>query len=124
MINTMKLLLFAAIFFIKPAANETLNNTKWTGSFNVPAPAGGELEFRNDSVWLSVGGDVIETMSYKEKGDTLLLQKFYGPSPCSSEIGTYKYQLKEGMLLLSPIADECEIRANAFSPDGYKKSVN
>ena len=123
MATFVKLLCIAFIFIWQTSttANETLSNTKWHGTFNVPDPMSGTLEFKKDTVLLSIDGEVIESMTYKEKGDMLMLQKIYGQSPCSEAIGEYKFQLKDNVLMLSPMQDVCEIRANAFSKEGYKK---
>jgi len=123
MATIVKLLCIASIFIWQTSntTTDTLTNTKWYGTFNVPGPMSGTLEFKKDTVLLSIEGEVVESMTYKEKGDTLFFQKIYGQSPCSEEIGEYKFQLKENVLVLSPMKDACDIRSNAFSKEGYKK---
>jgi hypothetical protein len=123
MATIVKLLCIASIFIWQTSTttSETLSNTKWSGTFNVPGPMSGTLEFKKDTVLLSIEGEVVESMTYKEKGDTLSFQKIYGQSPCSEEIGDYKYQLKDNVLVLTAIQDACDMRANAFSKEGYKK---
>jgi hypothetical protein len=116
-----KLLCITAIIVWQTSTTETLTNTKWSGSFNVPGPMSGVLEFKKDTVLLSIEGEVVESMTFKEKGDTLLFQKIYGQSPCSDEVGQYKFEIKDNVLVLAPIQDLCEMRANAFSKEGYKK---
>jgi hypothetical protein len=81
----------------------------------------GALEFKKDTVLLSIEGEVVESMTYMEKGDTLVFKKIYGQSSCGEEIGNYKYQLKDNVLVITAMQDACEMRANAFSKEGYKK---
>jgi hypothetical protein len=116
-----KLLCITAIIAWQTSTTETLTNTKWSGSFNVPGPMSGTLEFKKDTVLLSIEGGVVESMTFKEKGDTLLFQKIYGQSSCSEEVGQYKFEVKDNVLVLTPIQDLCEMRANAFSKEGYIK---
>jgi len=123
MATFVKLFCVASIFIWQTSttSNETLTNTKWYGTFNVPDPMTGMLEFKKDTVLLSIDGEVVESMTYKEKGDMLLLQKIGGQSSCNEEIGEYKFQLKQNILVLTPMKDACEIRKNAFLKEGYKK---
>jgi hypothetical protein len=123
MATIVKLLCIAFIFIWQTSTTttDTLTNTKWYGTFNVPGPMSGTLEFKKDTALLSIDGEVVESMTFKEKGDTLVFKKIYGQSPCSEEMGEYKVQLTDKLLVLLPIQDACDIRANAFSKEGYKK---
>lgn len=123
MTTIVKLLCIASIFIWQSSTGttETLSNTKWYGTFNVPGPMSGTLEFKKDTALLSIEGEVVESMTYKQKGDTLVFQKIYGQSPCDEEIGEYKFQLKDNVLVLMAMQDACEMRASAFSKEGYKK---
>lgn len=116
-----KLFCIASIFVWRTSATEPLANTRWLGSFNVPGPMAGVLEFKKDTVLLSIDGEVVESMTFKEKGDTLVFQKIYGQSTCSDEIGQYKFEVKDNVLVIVPIQDLCEMWAHAFSKEGYKK---
>lgn len=123
MATFVKLVWIASIFIWQTTSNadETLTNTKWYGTFNVPDPMSGTLEFKKDTVLLSIDGELIESMTYKEKGETLVLQKIFGQSNCNEAIGEYQFQLKDKVLVLTPMQDACEMRKNAFSKEGYKK---
>lgn len=118
---TIKLLFIASFFLLQKPAPESLANTKWTGTFNVPESTTGILEFGKDTVILYVDNDALETMLYKQSGDTLTLKKISGGSPCGEETGDYKYGIKDNRLTIALLKDECGVRANAFSAEGYKK---
>ena len=122
MMSTIVKLLCIAGFFVWPTtSSETLTNTKWSGTFNVPGPMDGSLEFKKDTVYLSIGENVVETMTFQEKGDTILLQKIDGSSPCNDEMGEYKVQVNKNTLIITAIKDDCSMRAGAFSKEGYIK---
>lgn len=119
--------LFIAIIFIVPAlswkdpAANNLIQTKWRGVILVPTPIDGLFEFKKDSLLLYSNDRIVETMSYEIKSDTLLLKKLSGASPCNDEIGKYKYEVKDDLLTLTVLKDDCATRSSCFSPDGYKK---
>ena len=119
--------LFIAAIFILPAlswkdpAANNLVKTKWRGVILVPTPIDGLFEFRKDSLLLYSNDKVVETMSYETKGDTLLLKKLSGASPCNDEVGKYKCEIKDNVLTLTVLKDDCTVRSSCFSPYGYKK---
>ncbi|HEY0176717.1 MAG TPA: hypothetical protein VGC08_10085 [Pedobacter sp.] len=124
-INFMLLLLTAIV--IIPCLSwrdpevSNLVQTKWRGVLLVPSPIDGLFEFKKDSLLLYSDDKIVETMSYQEKGDTLILKKISGASPCNDEIGTYKCEIKNDVLTLTVLKDDCTVRSSCFSPDGYKK---
>lgn len=99
---------------------QPLENTKWEGYVNVPAPTEAIFEFKKDSFLLYIGGQVFETMSYKVSGDTLRVEKLDGNSPCNNEEGLYNFSIKENKLYLKATNDPCGVRASAFE-ESYKK---
>lgn len=103
-----------------PVANE-LANTKWKGTVFAPNPIESVFDFKNDTLKVSSGNQIIETMSFQTKGDTLVIKKLSGGSPCSGQVGRYKYAIKSNVLTLAVIQDACEVRPSSFSSDGYKK---
>lgn len=99
-----------------------LANTRWTSKMNIPSTMETVLDFKKDSLILTIAqtGDVVETMTYTVSGDTLKLVKLDGGSPCdNSTVGSYKLLMKEGKLYISPIADDCYERKEAFLPDAW-----
>ncbi len=104
-------------------ANNPLKNTQWAGTVNIPGPADGIFVFTADTSALYVGGSLIEASFYKVNGDTLKMIKANGMSSCNfSDTGYYKYNIKDSVLTITLIKDNCMDRSNAFSADGYKPS--
>ena len=118
------LLLFLLINLSSNTINAQLKNTSWNGDFMVPQPTEGILVFKQDTTYLVLGSEfneesILETMSYKIDHDTLTLQKLSGSSPCSDEIiGKYLFVIKNDMLYIQLISDDCSPRAAAFPTEG------
>lgn len=115
------LFIFLILFTIgvSSQAQSKLTNTKWAGVAYVPSAADIEFVFKKDSVSMIYEGEVFELMTYKVKGDTLLLTKLEGNSPCSDEVGMYKFEIKDNRLFIKLLKDDCEPRGAAFSAEGY-----
>jgi hypothetical protein len=105
------------------SGSNALMNTKWKGILNIPSPSEGVLVFKKDSGIAYYNNHIIETMSYKLNGDTIILRKLSGGSPCNNESGSYKFNIKNDVLTLSVLQDNCEARISTFSPEGYKKQA-
>lgn len=101
-----------------------LLNTKWKGIVFVPSPTQGILNFRKDTLLLTIENQVVETESYRMKGDTLILQKISGGSPCTDEVGYYHYVIKADKCTITPIEDDCVARTTIFSTEGYEQIKN
>lgn len=117
-------MLALAIGFLSTTAHSQLADTKWRSSMNVPDPVECILQFKKDTLIVMVAADqsmVVETMTYKLKNDTLTIIKVSGTSPCTEVAGIYKCVLKEEKLYISPLNDDCQDRANAFTPEGWIK---
>ncbi len=105
----------------KTSVDNDLNNTKWSGIVNAPDPVDAVFEFRNDSLMLSINDQIIETMSYKTNGDSLVMKKLFGNSPCTDEEAIYIYRITKDVLVFTPVEDTCPERSAAFNEEGYKK---
>ncbi len=81
------------------------------------------LQFKQDTLLLNYfeDGSNAETMKYKINGDTLVLSKISGISPCGDEKGYYKISIKEDKLLMNLIQDSCYERPNAMPTAPYGK---
>ncbi len=81
------------------------------------------LEFKVDSLILAVPeGNPIEISSYTISNDTLKMVKLDGKSPCAEKISaTYRITLKDKLLYISPISDDCFIRATAWPAEGMQR---
>lgn len=120
----MKKILFAGVFVMMAAtvsAQAPLANSTWKGTMNVPSPAEVSLEFKGDTLNVLMQEQSIETMTYTVSGDTLVITKLYGSSPCSDEKGTYQFSIKEKQLFIKPLSDACELRAAAFPSEAFIK---
>ncbi len=120
-----------------------LANTKWAGVFNIPNPTDCTLSFKTDSAYLVYSGEdsmllngtadetkyvtgkdsfVIEVMSYKINGDTLIIQKINGGSPCGTEdVGKYEAAIKDNELSMTLINEDCDARSEAWPLGALKK---
>jgi hypothetical protein len=114
------LALVAGLVSFKWMATQPLENTRWKGLVNAPAPTEAEFEFKKDSFLLYVQGQVFETMAYTVNGDTLRISKLDGNSPCNDEVGMYNFSIKDDKLFLKVNNDPCGIRAAAFN-ESYSK---
>ena len=98
-----------------------LSNTSWNGILNAPDPIETNLKFSEDTMFLYVQTQLIETSTYTVNSDTLKIVKISGISPCEDEIGVYVFEISNDMLDIKPISDFCDVRYEAFSPLGYKR---
>lgn len=117
--NRMKKTLIISIICIsllsfRHFSNQPLENTRWEGQINVPAPTDAIFEFKKDSFLLFVNGDLFETMQYNVSGDSLRIKKLDGNSPCNNENALYTFSIKENKLYIKAVDDPCTIRAGAF----------
>ncbi len=102
-------------------AQSKLENSKWTGVFNVPSETTGTLQFGKDTVVLFIDDNPFETMKYSTTSDTLVLTKISGNSPCGDEQGIYKFEIKDSKFIITLLSDPCGARGMAFSEKGYLK---
>lgn len=116
-----KTILAVSIFAFPQEKIEDLKNTTWSGTLHAPDAVEAVLEFKADSMFVYIGTDLIETMTYQVASDTLKLKKVGGNSPCGQELGSYRYSISNDQLKLVALQDDCEVRKGAFSPDGYKR---
>ena len=110
--------------FLSAGLHAQLTDSKWKSSMNIPDVTETILHFKKDSVFLSVAADgsLVETMSYSISRDTLRLTKLSGMSPCTeSTIGLYRFELKDDKLTIVPLSDDCQERANAFTPEAWTR---
>ncbi len=121
----MKLILTAFIglssFFFTSSNPGQLNQTRWEGVLHVPEATAAEIEFKTDSLLIYVGGDLVETNAYEVVGDTLKMRKLNGMSSCDTLTSHYRYTIKNDVLNLAAINDNCQERKGAFSSEGYKR---
>ena len=130
-----KLLLILLIIVSSKTINAQLKNTSWKGDFMVPQPTECIMIFKEDTSFLVFASgfnpdkidpaNIIETMSYKIDHDTLSLQKLSGGSPCSEDIiGKYSFAIKNDLMYIQVINDDCPQRASAFPSEVLTRIEN
>lgn len=118
-------LLILIISLGSKTVNAQLNNTVWKGVFMVPQATECTVVFKADTMYVVFGGNInpdkidpvniLEVSNFKISHDTMTIQKITGHSTCSEDvIGTYSFAIKDSLLLISIINDDCGTRANAF----------
>ena len=120
----MKNLIFVLVLlFTAVSAQAQLEGTKWRGDMNVPENMTILLKFQKQTLdMISLDGDQLESMLYTIKGDTLLLKKLSGGSPCNLDsIFKIKYTIKDDMLSITPLTDDCEGRERAWHKQPFTK---
>jgi hypothetical protein len=122
----MKKLLFLTLFtFIGLLAQAQLANSKWNGSLNIPELAPAALNFKTDTleVIYAENGEILETMSYKVSGDTLLLKKISGGSPCpDGSAFKVKYSIQQEKLIITPLSDDCTMRSDSWTKEPFVRA--
>lgn len=121
----MKFLFILLCFMgITNEASAQLANTKWSGSLAVPDLIPVILSFKTDTLdVISIeSGDFLETMNYKISGDTLLLNKITGGSPCpTGSTFKVKFTLQRENILVTPLSDDCAMRSESWTKDPFVK---
>jgi hypothetical protein len=106
-------------------AKAQLTNTKWNGTMTVPDPLGVVLDFKTDVVDVIIGdsGEVVETMAYTASADTLTLRKISGESSCdTTSVAKLKFAVAADKLSITPISDDCPLRAGSWTKDAFVKN--
>lgn len=111
-----KILFLFLVVMAAGSANAQIQNTSWKGIYNIPDPTEMVLQFKQDTLLLnySQDGSNAELMNYQMKGDTLIMTKINGISPCDGVKGSYKLSVKDDKLFMTLIEDSCDARASAM----------
>lgn len=121
----MKRLVSLMLFmFIGVLAHAQMANTKWTGNLTIPEATPVFLSFKADvfEVHLAENDELLETMTYKISGDTIILKKTSGNSACpDGSTFTLKYALQGEQLQLTLLSDDCPDRASAWTKEPFTK---
>ncbi len=80
-------------FWLSPAINAQLTDSKWRNFMNIPDSYEPIIHFKKDTAILTLAADgsTIETMMYSVSKDRLRLTKVSGLSPCNEETGIILY---------------------------------
>lgn len=120
----MKNVIFVLMLLVTTvSAKAQLNGTKWRGNVNVPEDVTVLLNFQKQTLEMTaMDGNQLESMSYTVKGDTILLKKLSGGSPCDLD-STFKvkYTINDDKLSITPLTDDCEGRQRAWQKQPFTK---
>ncbi len=120
----MKNVIFVLMLLVTTvSAKAQLNGTKWRGNVNVPENVTVLLNFQKQTLEMTaMDGNQLESMSYTVKGDTILLKKLSGGSPCDLD-STFKvkYTINDDKLSITPLTDDCEGRQRAWQKQPFTK---
>ncbi|HEU5364396.1 MAG TPA: hypothetical protein VFU62_02630 [Hanamia sp.] len=111
-----KILILLFVFVITGNAKAQYANTSWKGIYYLPDATEMVLQFKKDTLLFNyfADGSNAETMNYQMKGDTLIMTKISGISPCDGIKGSYKLSIKDDKLFMTLIDDSCDVRASAM----------
>ncbi|GAB3942297.1 hypothetical protein GCM10028805_06700 [Spirosoma harenae] len=117
------LLLGASLTATAQVKNQ-LANTAWQGTVETSKVVDVVLRYGADTMRMYTVADkqLLETMSYTMKGDTLTWQKVSGTSPCDTQaIGIYQVVIKNEEMVLKLLKDDCRLRSGSLLPKPFKK---
>ncbi|GAB3020343.1 hypothetical protein [Spirosoma pulveris] len=101
-----------------------LANTAWQGTVETSQVVDVVLRYGADTITMYTVADkqLLETMTYTMKGDSLTWKKVSGSSPCDTQaIGIYQVMIKEDEMVLKLLKDDCPLRSGALQPKPFKK---
>ncbi|RZK68570.1 MAG: hypothetical protein EOO85_24055 [Pedobacter sp.] len=101
-----------------------LANTAWQGAVNMGQVVDVVLRYEADTVKMYSVSDheILETMTYSIKGDSLTWKKVDGGSPCDTQTpGIYQFIIKNDEMAINLIKDDCPARSGALLPKPFKK---
>jgi len=118
-------LIILAFISLNLPAQTVISNTKWKGTFLIPHSVDVLFIFKKDTLYLTTEtSDEVGTLVFSQRGDTLMIRKVSGPSPCPVEAqGTYLIQWSENgnKFRLHGISDECEGRIGVFTVNPFER---
>ena len=123
--NSPKVHLFAAYFLIGlfsvARAQLPVRGTSWMGVWPAPTARQVTILFQRDTLLIKSEGPsaVSEILRYQQTGDTLLVQKLTGQSPCTNTgTGLYRliYSNNGENVSLQVISDDCPQRQHYLTP--------
>lgn len=70
-------------------------------------------------------GEEVGTLAFSQAGDTLIIKKISGPSPCPEQAqGTYLFKWFENgnKFQLQAVGDDCEGRIGVFTLNSFQRT--
>ncbi|GAB3737632.1 hypothetical protein [Spirosoma lituiforme] len=117
-------LLLAASLTATAQVKNQLANTAWQGTVETSKVVDVVLRYGADTMTMYTVADkqLLETMTYRMKGDSLTWKKVSGTSPCDTQaIGIYQVLIKNEEMVLKLLKDDCPLRAGSLLPKPFKK---
>lgn len=108
-----KIFLAMTILLFASAINAQLTDTKWKVTLALDTPIDVIFNFKKDTVTVFYAADnsVGEQMSYTATDTSFTLQKIWGQSDCANgSKGQYHFEIKEGVMYVKAITDDCDKR--------------
>ncbi|PQA55687.1 hypothetical protein [Siphonobacter curvatus] len=117
-------LLIAASLTTTAQIKNPLANTAWQGTVHTSKVVDVVLRYGVDTMTMYTVADkqLLETMTYTMKGDSLIWKKISGTSPCDTQaIGIYQVIIKNEEMVLKVLKDDCPLRAGSLLPKPFRK---
>jgi hypothetical protein len=124
-------LLMSIVCLAMLTASAQLTNTKWKGMIRIPADSVGTLKpfgvtwtFTKDTATVTYDDNVMEpeVMTYKTKGQQIILNKVSGTVPCNNaDLLTCTYSIKSDQLFLTKVSDDCAPRGHADASQPFDR---
>lgn len=106
------------VTIVSASLKAQVESSKWNGIFKLDNPLNVRFDFNKDTVNV-INLDqntILETMIYTINSKALTFRKISGQSDCnSSSVANYIYEIKDNMLLLTLVDDECEDRSSVLN---------
>ena len=116
--------LFASL--VMAGANAQLANTKWKITIKMDDnDAAATCSFGTDTlnVTLDSDGQLLETLLFTVQGDVFTIKKISGQSDCDDQVGKYKFEIKDGVMSINLVSDDCQGRAEAIDKTKWIKKT-
>lgn len=113
-----KFVIAMTVLLITSVVNAQLTNTKWKVTLALDNPIDVIFNFKKDTVTAIFVTDnsIGEEMTYTATDSIFTIQKIWGQSECGNDSkGQYHFEIKEGVMYVKAIADDCERRATYLS---------
>lgn len=117
-------LLIGASLTATAQVKNQLANTAWQGTVETSKVVDVVLRYGVDTMTMYTVSDkqLLETMTYTMKGDSLTWKKVSGTSPCDTQgIGIYQVMIKNDEMVLKLLKDDCPLRSGSLLPKPFKK---
>lgn len=113
------------VSFTSVTAHAQLNNTHWKGTLHSNNNIDVVFNYGKDTLTVTNSADnsTIETMTYTIADGIISIKKIDGMSDCDKTVtGKYKFQIKDDLLYVTLLSDECKNRSENLENSKWTKS--